>query len=73
MEAGWILFACPVGAVVTVRKISEIANEVICLQTPARFHGVGQWYRDFSQTSDRQVLELLNQYNEARDENNDAA
>jgi predicted phosphoribosyltransferase len=32
---------------------------VICVETPARFHAVGLWYRDFEQTSDREVIDLL--------------
>ena len=38
--------------------ISEIA-EVICVSTPARFMAVGEWYHDFGQTSDDEVVELL--------------
>jgi predicted phosphoribosyltransferase len=33
---------------------------VVCVQTPEDFGGVGKWYDDFSQTSDEEVLQLLN-------------
>jgi len=35
------------------------ADRVICLVTPTPFFGVGQWYDDFTQTSDEEVAELL--------------
>ena len=34
-------------------------NESICAKTPELFLGVGQWYRDFSQTTDDEVRQLL--------------
>jgi predicted phosphoribosyltransferase len=35
------------------------ADDVVCVETPEMFYGVGQFYRDFSQTSDEEVNELL--------------
>jgi putative phosphoribosyl transferase len=35
------------------------ADEIICLATPVPFYAVGQGYRDFSQTTDDEVRELL--------------
>lgn len=58
--AAWIIAAVPVGAVSPCGKIEEEADELICLHTPEPFYGVGQWYNDFSQTSDDEVLALLN-------------
>jgi len=57
--AAWIIAAVPVGAVSTCRKIEQEADELVCLHTPEPFYGVGQWYTDFSQTSDEEVLALL--------------
>jgi putative phosphoribosyl transferase len=37
------------------------ADEIVCVQTPAHFEGVGQWYEDFTQTSDEEVRVLLEQ------------
>jgi predicted phosphoribosyltransferase len=34
-------------------------DETVCVMTPEPFFGVGQWYIDFSQTSDEEVIELL--------------
>lgn len=58
-DAAQIIAAVPVGAVSTCRKIEQEADELVCLHTPEPFYGVGQWYIDFSQTSDEEVLALL--------------
>jgi predicted phosphoribosyltransferase len=54
-----VIVAVPVGAPETCRALRETADEVICAETPAPFSAVGQWYRDFSQTSDDEVIALL--------------
>ena len=56
-----IVVAVPVGPPDTCHEIEEEADETICLSTPAFFQAVGQYYEDFSQTSDDDVRELLNQ------------
>ena len=57
--AAKIVVAVPVGALETCRELSTQADEVICLIAPPYFHGVGQFYEDFSQTSDHEVQQLL--------------
>ncbi len=57
--AAKIVVAVPVGPPDTCRAIEEEADETICLSTPAFFQAVGQYYEDFSQTSDEDVRELL--------------
>mgnify|MGYP006312065517 CR=1 FL=1 len=42
----------------------ELADEVICLTTPRSFMGVGGSYRDFSQTTNEEVRDLLERANE---------
>ena len=42
-----------------LRELEEEADETICLSTPPFFQAVGQYYEDFSQTSDDDVRELL--------------
>jgi predicted phosphoribosyltransferase len=54
-----IVVAVPVGAPETCREIELEVDETICASTPEFFHGVGQFYEDFSQTSDEEVRELL--------------
>ena len=56
---GKIVVAVPVGAPETCHEIQSVADETICGIMPAFFHGVGQFYEDFSQTSDEEVRELL--------------
>ena len=57
--AAKIVVAVPVGPPDTCREIAEEADETICLSTPEFFQAVGQYYEDFSQTSDAYVRELL--------------
>ena len=57
--AAKIIVAVPVGAPSTCQDLKNGADEVICLKTPVAFIGVGQYYADFSQTTDEQVRELL--------------
>ena len=54
-----IVVAVPVGAADTCRDLGAVADEVVCARTPRDFRAVGLWYRDFSQTTDEEVRELL--------------
>jgi predicted phosphoribosyltransferase len=63
--AAKIVVAVPVGAPETCQELESEVDEVICAFTPAFFHGVGQFYEDFSQTSDEEVRELLIRANDA--------
>jgi putative phosphoribosyl transferase len=57
--AAKIVAAAPVGASDSVAALADDADEVVVLETPAWFSSVGQWYEDFSQTSDEEVHDLL--------------
>jgi len=59
--AAKIVVAVPVGPPDTCHELEERADETICLSTPEFFQAVGQYYEDFSQTSDEDVRELLRQ------------
>jgi putative phosphoribosyl transferase len=54
-----VVLAVPVGARETVDAFRDEVDEVVCLETPEDFRAVGLWYEDFAQTSDEEVLELL--------------
>ena len=54
-----IIVAVPVGAAETCGQLREEADEVICGQCPLRFGAVSAWYEDFTQTTDAEVVELL--------------
>ncbi|HEV8610798.1 MAG TPA: phosphoribosyltransferase family protein, partial [Thermoanaerobaculia bacterium] len=58
-EPARIVVAVPVGAPATCENLRQIADEVVCAATPEPFAAVGQWYDDFSQTSDEEVRQLL--------------
>jgi putative phosphoribosyl transferase len=61
MAPARIVVAVPVGASDTCRALAADADAVVCARTPSPFSAVGLWYRDFSQTSDAEVRELLEQ------------
>jgi putative phosphoribosyl transferase len=54
-----IVVAVPVGAAETCAEFRALADEVVCAETPEPFWAVGNWYDDFSQTTDDEVRELL--------------
>lgn len=57
--AASVTLAVPVAPVETLAQLEEAADEVVCLHPLERLQSVGQWYRDFSQTSDEEVKALL--------------
>jgi putative phosphoribosyl transferase len=59
LHARYIVLAEPVCAPETKARLREVADLVVCLFAPVRLLSVGQWYRDFSQTSDEEVQKLL--------------
>lgn len=59
LGAGRVIVAVPVAAPESRDRIARHADEVVCLHAPAFFSAVGQWYEDFSQTSDQEVEQLL--------------
>jgi len=58
-RASRVILAVPVAPRSSLGLLAEVADEVVCLETPEPFYAVGQFYRDFSQTSDEEVVELL--------------
>jgi putative phosphoribosyl transferase len=54
-----IIVAVPVSPREAVAELRTLADEVISLRVPAQFEAVGEWYEDFSQTSDDEVTSLL--------------
>lgn len=59
-----IVVAVPVAPPSTCAALSEEADEVVCLETPSPFFGVGVWYADFAQTTDEEVVDILARYRE---------
>ena len=54
-----LICAVPVSPPDTLVKISERADEVVCLEVPDYFQAVGQFYRHFPQVDDDEVIDLL--------------
>jgi putative phosphoribosyl transferase len=54
-----IVVAVPVAAAATCAEFRNEVDDVVCASTPEPFHAVGLWYADFTQTTDREVHELL--------------
>ena len=59
MKPEKIVVAIPVAPPETVEELKQEADEVVCLQTPRLFFAVGQWYENFKQYSDKEVIKLL--------------
>ncbi|ELY50993.1 phosphoribosyltransferase [Natronolimnohabitans innermongolicus] len=58
-DADRVVLAVPVGPPDTIADLEEQVDEVVCLETPAGFHGVGQFYRNFTQVSDEEAMGYL--------------
>ena len=54
-----VIIAVPVAAPDTCSAFGSEVDEVICVATPEPFYGVGAWYEDFSQTTDKEVCDFL--------------
>lgn len=42
-----------------LERLNAVADEVVCLDTPADFYAVGEYYADFSEVTDAQVIDIL--------------
>ncbi|MFL6627772.1 MAG: phosphoribosyltransferase [Vitreoscilla sp.] len=54
-----IVVAVPTASAETCNELRAVADEVVCVNTPRPFRAVGQWYENFEQTTDDEVLLLL--------------
>lgn len=54
-----VVLAVPVAPPSTLRELEKAADTVVCLATPEPFYAIGQFYKDFAQTSDEEVKRLL--------------
>jgi putative phosphoribosyl transferase len=57
--AAKVILAVPVGHTEAIASLRSDADEVICLTEPRSLMAIGEWYEDFSQTSDEEVINLL--------------
>jgi putative phosphoribosyl transferase len=56
--AGAIVVAVPVASRGTAEKFASVADKFVCLLKPEEFAAIGEWYEDFSQLSDNDVIRL---------------
>ncbi|SRX93034.1 hypothetical protein MSP7336_01264 [Mycobacterium shimoidei] len=62
--ASRVVLAVPIAGADIAERFTGYADEIVCLQTPQFFFAVGQGYRNFTQTSDDEVVELLDRANQ---------
>ncbi len=58
-DAATVIVAVPVGAPDSCADVEALADVLVCPSRPIEFSAVGQWYDDFSATTDAEVIELL--------------
>jgi putative phosphoribosyl transferase len=56
-----LICAVPVASRESLSAVRQLSDEVVCLTVPEDFHAVGQFYRDFRQVEDNEVIALLTQ------------
>jgi putative phosphoribosyl transferase len=54
-----VVMAVPVAPPRWTVELRDVADQQICLDTPAPFYGIGEWYRDFTQVTDAEVADYL--------------
>jgi predicted phosphoribosyltransferase len=54
-----VVLAVPVAPAESLAELAAAVDEVVCLLAPPGFNAVGEWYEDFTQTSDAEVIALL--------------
>lgn len=54
-----LILAVPVASSQGLRSLRDEVDEVVVVEAPEEFIAVGQWYRDFGQTTDDDVVQLL--------------
>lgn len=60
-----LICAVPVSPPDTLEKIRPYCDEVVCLSTPEYFQAVGQFYQNFNQVSDEEVIDILKHWHAA--------
>jgi putative phosphoribosyl transferase len=57
-----LLLAVPVAPQDTLKELEPLVDQIECLSSPPNFVAVGRYYEDFSQTSDEEVMAILQQH-----------
>jgi len=67
-----LVLAVPVCAAQPAESLRQEVDELICLEAPSDLMAIGLWYRHFEQTSDEEVIELLERARREQEEERDA-
>jgi putative phosphoribosyl transferase len=59
LGAGRVVLAAPVCAPEAAHRLEAVADAIVCVSQPADLIAVGHWYEHFDQTTDAEVVELL--------------
>lgn len=73
LGAAHVMLTVPVGSSEAVERLSAMADEVVCLETPEPFSAVGQHYRHFGQVADDEVVAILQSRPRSRERTVDVA
>lgn len=57
-----LVLAVPVAPPDTIERLRLKVDEVVCLAVPSMFYAVGQFYEDFNQTTDQEVVKILKEF-----------
>jgi predicted phosphoribosyltransferase/dienelactone hydrolase len=71
--AARVVLAVPVAPQASIDALASSADEVVAAEVPEPFLAIGQWYQDFAQTGDAEVVELLRQSGKEQEHNGSAA
>lgn len=66
LGASMIIAAVPVAPASSFMELSQTADEAVCLTASDNFSSVGEWYADFTQTTDAEVIELMEESTKRR-------
>ncbi|HVV14760.1 phosphoribosyltransferase [Amycolatopsis sp.] len=61
-DAGSIVLAVPVAPPQALATLASVVDDIVCLAVPRRLRSVSQWYADFAEVSDEDVVALLGKY-----------
>lgn len=59
--AAWVVMAVPVAPAEALRDFRDLGCELFSVYCPDHFFAIGQWYDDFTPTSDEEVVQLLSE------------
>jgi putative phosphoribosyl transferase len=61
-----VIVAAPVASEPTVDELRALVDDIVCTEVPFEANSIGQWYQDFTQVSDQEVIALLARYGRRR-------